>query len=487
MSTLELVWYACVAFVCLYAISDWRNAIYPGILIDVIRDPVRKLVHESPIAITLSGVVPWAIIVVVAASSHRHGLREMYRQYPKLRTATSLLMLALLPAAIISTVSYTRGWMMAGVGAISYLVPAIGVAAGFALLKNESGALRILKWYVIVNSIMLVSVPFEYLGLDVPGLGGIQFEWIRNRTGYNVNLIAGWYRSPDIMGLHAAHTIMFSLLLSNRSRSEGQFAWLVPALWAGFCVLVSGRRKMIGIPLVFLAFYLFLGIRLGMRKVGRLTGFAVIAVLAGSAIAIIFWSPDEAAEYTNFAVTLFTEGVGRSNEMIVGSTVVTLQQVGLLGGGLGTATQGRYYTGVQTARHLRGWQEDGVSRLFLEFGVPGVLLLLVCLFFVLATMGKALRATSKQSNEQILQVGLISVVAGDAASFAISHQQFSGDPVSALFVTLMIGMVLRLPLLSPTNRPAIRQNTLPTQNQNLPAASHRKESGGSALPPEVKV
>ena len=45
----------------------------------------------------------------------------------------------------------------------------------------------------------------------------------------------------------------------------------------------------------------------------------------------------------------------------------------------------------------------------------------------------------------LLQLGLVSVVVGDAASFAISHQQFSGDPVSALLVTLQIGMVLGLP------------------------------------------
>ncbi|MFV0444368.1 MAG: hypothetical protein ACK5Q5_12430, partial [Planctomycetaceae bacterium] len=40
---------------------------------------------------------------------------------------------------------------------------------------------------------------------------------------------------------------------------------------------------------------------------------------------------------------------------------------------------------------------------------------------------------------------LMSVVAGDAASFVISHQQFSGDPVSGMLVMIMVGIVLGAP------------------------------------------
>ena len=53
-----------------------------------------------------------------------------------------------------------------------------------------------------------------------------------------------------------------------------------------------------------------------------------------------------------------------------------------------------------------------------------------------------------------MQVGLVSIVAGNAASFVISHQQFSGDPVSALVVTLMVGAIFKMPGLVVDQKPA---------------------------------
>ncbi|MCA9034523.1 MAG: hypothetical protein KDA91_05300 [Planctomycetaceae bacterium] len=448
MNGLEVAWYSMVALACLMSVADWRKGIYVGILIDVLRDPVRKLLPEQPVLITLSGAIVWGVIVFAAVSSQQGSLRELYRQYPRLKQAMLLLALAIIPAAGLTTISYSRGWLVALIGASSYVLPAIGVLAGYAFLRGEAQVKRLLRWYIIVNMIMLVSVPMEYLEWNIPALGGIEYDWIRYRTGYIVDLMCGWYRSPDIMGLHAAHVIMFSLLLAIRSRTESQLLWLGPVLFAGFCVLVSGRRKMIGVPLVFLTAYVGIGMFLGMRRLNRLAGYSLMTALTGAAIAVIFWDPSQSSEYTDFASSLFTEGASRSNEVIVGSTIGTLQQLGILGAGLGTATQGRYYV-WKPREGPRTWQEDGVSRLFVEFGVPGVLLLCIAFVLVLTAMLRALRSCRPQSNEQLLQVGLISVVIGDAASFAISHQQFSGDPVSGLLVTLLVGMVLRFSRLAP--------------------------------------
>lgn len=445
MTALELIWYCIAIAGCVFALADWRKAIYVGIVIDALRDPVRKLIPDEPVLITLSGVGIWLVIVVMVLVSRRDQLKVLYANYPKLRAAVHLLLIALVPAAAISTISYSRGWLMAAIGGASYVIPMMGVLAGFAALRTERDIARIMTCYVFVNSVMLIGVPLEYLEVPIPGLGGIEFDWIRYREGYTVDLMSGWYRSPDIMGLHAAHVIMFSLILAIRPKSEGKGLWLLPVLWAGFCVLLSGRRKMVGIPMVFVAAFISLGLIYKVAKINRLTGVVVISVLLGTAGVLLFWSPDDSAEYTDFASSLFTEGLERSNEVIVGSTLGTLQQAGIIGGGLGTATQGRYYAGVQTSRQLRGWQEDGVSRLFLEFGVPGVCLLVVSIFLLLGAFFKSLRSLPRSSNEILVQLGLVSVIAGDAASFAISHQQFSGDPVSALLVTMMVGMVLKFP------------------------------------------
>ena len=445
MSALEAAWYSIIVLSCVFALADWRRAIYLGILIDVLRDPVRKLLPGQPVIITLSGVVVWLVIVFMVVISRQDQLRLMYRKYPQLQKAVYLLLFALVPAAGISVISYPRGWLVAAIGGASYLIPTFGVLTGFALLRKEADVTRIMVWYVIVNSVMLIGVPLEFYDMPYPALGGIDHDWIRYRTGYIVDLMCGWYRSPDIMGLHAAHVIMFSMLLAIRPQSRARAAWLLPVLWAGFCLLVSGRRKMVGIPLVFVAVFLLLGMAYRVTRVGRLSGFVAVATLTALALSLFVWSPDESAEYTDFAGSLFTEGVQRGNAIIVGSTMSTLRQSGVIGAGLGTATQGRYYAGLQSAQHAKGWQEDGISRLFQEFGVPGVILLICSIWLLLSAVMRAMRSIPPRDNAILMQLGLVSVIAGDAASFVISHQQFSGDPVNALFVTLMIGMVLRFP------------------------------------------
>ena len=57
----------------------------------------------------------------------------------------------------------------------------------------------------------------------------------------------------------------------------------------------------------------------------------------------------------------------------------------------------------------------------------------------------AIRVVPPDSPVQLLQITTLSVLVANAASFVISHQQFSGDPVSALWATMMAGMCLGAP------------------------------------------
>jgi len=462
------LWILVFAGACLVALADWRKAIFLGILIDFLRDPVRKLVVGKPIAVTLSGAVLWLLIVLVASTACHGSLRRMLQTYPRLWMALQLLLLAMIPAAAISVMTQPQGIILAGIGGATYLIPVLGVGTGYAFAKNRRLVLAFLRFYIVVNSIALIGVVFQYLGTDVPALGGIDFKWLRYRTGYTVDLMCGWYRSPDIMGLHAAHVIMFSLLLAAEGRRNIRPGWLLFALWATFCVIVSGRRKMIGVPLVFAATLLILAWFYGVRRIGKFATIVAVSVALGGGLGVFFLATDQADDYTEYASSLFTEGAGRTNEIVVGSTLSTLRHVGLLGSGLGSATQGRYYVS-EGSGSTRGWQEDGVSRMFAEFGVFGVVLLSFALIFVVRSVAKSLRMVPPSSEFKILQLGLISVVVGNIASFCISHQQYSGDPVNALVVTLIMGMAFAVPAMQPETAPAVNTvSTLPPQTRLVP-------------------
>ncbi len=445
---MEYIYYALVAIVFVISFSNWRTGIFLCIALDALRDPVRKISEDQSILITVVGLLPW--LAVFISVLHAQQLRPeigIFRSYPNLRNAFSLFMAALIPAAVLSCILYAGGWKLAAIGTVSYVTPLFGIAVGFLFLDSEKRILQLLAVYVVVNSLMLVGTPLEYFDFDIPGLGGLNFEWIRYRQGYTVDLISGFYRSPDIMGLHAANTVMFAMILALRAKPDSRLGWIALIILAAACLLLCGRRKMIGIPIVFLVSTQLLSHFLGARRSSKRMLALGLIILVGFAGFSATTEEEFAVEYTTYASTMFTEGPERANTLIVGSTLDTVHQSGILGAGLGTGTQGSSYANVQRTYGSRGWQEDGVSRLVLEFGIPGAILLFFAGIAVLRTVIRSLRLIPPEHSLQLLQIGLLSVVLANAASFAISHQQFSGDPVSALLVLILLGVALGMPRL----------------------------------------
>lgn len=430
---------------CLVALGNWRAGIYAGLLLDCLRDPVRKLVEDQSVLITIGGAAVWGAMLLRMLIDHQSEIGTLLRRYPAMRSMIAFLLLAVIPGAMLSCLLYPGGWKLAVIGSASYLAPLVGIAAGYFLATSEDQVYRLLKGYALINSIALIGVPLEYFDFDIPALGGIQTEWVRYREGYTVDLIAGFYRSPDIMGLHAAHVVMFSSLLFLRSRSATKFGWAGAVLWAGTCMLLSGRRKMVGIPLVFLAAYIGIARIRGLQHIDRLVVLVATCCLLAAGVFIFVWDDGISQEYTEYAGTIITEGAVRVNDVVIRGSIGTMQQVGLLGAGIGTATQGRHYVTRAVSRRLRGWQEDGVSRLIMEFGIPGLIFVAISGCCLLRCLWQALKLVPPHHSVQALQVGALGVVFGDFASAIISHQQFSGDPVSGLIVTMLAGVTLGAP------------------------------------------
>lgn len=457
---IESLWYIAIASCALLILADWRKGLYFAVAVDCLRDPVRKLIESEPIGVTLSGAAIWALLVLVALSQESAQVSTILKWFPPVKNCLVLLSLAIVPAAFVSLVSFHGGWKLVAVGLVSYVVPLAGLAVGYLLAKSPSNVYGLFQFYSLINGLLLVGAPLEFFDLDVAGLGGMQdVEWIRHRPGYTVDLIAGFYRSPDIMGLHAAHVFMFAAALYARSSGATRVAWGTLSGWGFYCLLLCGRRKMIAMPLVFVATYFLLLMWRKNKQVGTVLGAMIISCCVLIAAVLLQTSGETDPgnnghapivrydDHISYASTLFTEGVSRSNDIIIGSTLSTLRQAGLLGGGLGVATQGRYYLNVQTSRALRGWQEDGVSRLFVELGVPGVLFLSLAGLYFFGVVVRALKVVPEKGRiGQQVQTAAFSIFIANLASYAASHQQYSGDPVSALIATILCGVVIGTPV-----------------------------------------
>jgi hypothetical protein len=441
---MEYAYYAIIALACITAAGDWRRALYLCLAIDVFRDPVRKLMPDQPVWVTVLGAIPWGVCFLRAFSAEQPELLAAVPRYPKLSTALTCMTIALIPGFMISCIQHDGGYRLAIIGTLSYLGPFLGVGLGYLFVRDERGLKSLLAAYVLINAVGLIGTPLEFFEVDVPGLGGIRMDWIRYRDGYIVDLISGYYRSPDVMGLHAAHVMIFAAMLALRSRGLMRMFWLMMIGWGGTGVLLCGRRKMMVIPLVFAVAYAILNYRLGSsRKITM--GVVLISTLTALMVGGLAATRPEWFEYTKYASTVLSEAPDRLTTNVLGGMFSTVRQVGMLGAGLGCATQGRYYVATTSGSNVRGWQEDGLSRLVLELGVPGFLLMLLTAYLMLGVFASAIRLTPRATSVRDWQLMFAAAVLGDAASFIVAHQHYSGDPIAALLVTFFAGMILGAP------------------------------------------
>lgn len=402
--------------------------------------------------ITVSILGLWGLVFMTAWNQSQPAIRVFKRTNPRLVKAFRLLVIATLPGCLLSIVLYSQGYKLAAIGMISYVAPTAGILIGFLFPRKSEEITNVLRFYCIVNGFALVGVFAEYLQWNLPALGGLSgMHWIRYSGSDIVNLIGGFYRSPDIMGLHAAQVAMFSLILTVHRPAKLTAPWLIVTGFSCLCLVLSGRRKMLGMPLVFCGVFTILAYYRRLRNFNLLAAPILSLIVVAVGINLVSNDNFVGDEYANYASTLFTDSPRRSHEIVYDSTLSTLQQSGVLGSGMGSATQGTHHL----VSGAGSWQEDGVSRVFKELGLWGVGAMLFVAWNVFWGFADSVRSVGKTHPLAVLQLLLISCPIANLCSFMISHQQFSGDPPSAIIVLFVLGMslaVARLGTLVPQER-----------------------------------
>jgi hypothetical protein len=122
------------------------------------------------------------------------------------------------------------------------------------------------------------------------------------------------------------------------------------------------------------------------------------------------------------------------------AVVETYRQSGFFGEGLGSASTGARYGGGS----IRTWQESGPSKLMVELGVVGFAAVAYLLFVIFVSLRRCLDILPLSKHDSMLFIGLLGILAANAASFSVSHQAF-GDPFLVTLTGLFIGMSLSAP------------------------------------------
>lgn len=437
-----------IFFLSLMGFFNWRLGLFGIALMAVLQDPLRKLVPGTPGYLVLATApILYAIVLKIIISVPRFW-SSFGRQYPAISGAlTALAACALIPIAI--SVSWGPGsWMFTILGVFSYSTIIFAILIGFHFPRSGKQLTRLLWWYVALHGLAMSGAILEYFELAEGWLvvsdAALGYDWVRFGKGYVVDFVAGFYRSGDIMGWHAAAVIAIAMTLLIGERRARKW-WLVTfLLLAVFALLVCGRRKMVYMLPVFAAAVMYAYWWAGRRGRMLVVGLVLVVPVALASFAIDLLGEDSThvRYYTEESRGTFESLQGHG----IGSVIETVRQEGFFGQGLGFATPGAHHV---PAPRPRVWQESAPSRLVAELGVPG---LLAFLYFVIRLGLACWRVTIDQLRRGTAYGGICSGLFGflvaNTGSLTVSGQILA-DPFVAGWLGIMAGLILAVPRLPP--------------------------------------
>jgi len=421
------------------AFTRWRAALYLIIVVGALQDPIRKLTPLTPAIMAVSSL-PIFCAACLALFARERPWSAFVRALPRVRRPTVLFLLSLLPATALTFQYGLAAVPMALIGLFGYLAPLAALLLGFVHARTAADIRRILVFYACFTGLLTVGSFLEYLhmGTEWPVLGtnALGVRWVRGFGNEQVEMISGLYRSPDLMGWHAATLAMFALTLLTEKRRRGTALWILMAAAGSLAAILAGRRKMLIMPVLWGAVVLFSYVRAG--RLARAVSIVALAMVAAAVVYVAAGEVDVESSYYSYAASTREEGSRRLREGSFGGVWESFRQSGPLGRGIGSASQGTQHIGLEEAR---GWQESGLSKLAVELGAPGMFCALLLAAAIARGCLAVLKKAARAGEDAPMQIGLAGFLAANAASFLISHQVY-GDPLVLILTAFVLGVVL---------------------------------------------
>jgi hypothetical protein len=455
----------------LRALLDWRKGILLMIVLAALQDPLRKLVPGTPGWLVLAIAPVFLAAIFASITRTRRWWASFGKEYRSVAIALLLLILFSLPSAMLSATYSSESWMLTVLGAFSYSIIFLAMIAGFHYPRRLAEMRKLLAVYCVVHGVMLTGGLIQYLGLfpdwPVLGTGALGFEWIRRHAGYTVDMISGFYRSSDVMGWHAATVCMLSLLLAVTGKGYRRRLWVLGTIFAAAALLLCGRRKMVYMLPVFLVALGWIYWQAGRSaRMVALMGVMLIPIASVWLVGDLLSKDSENIRYYSEASD---ETLDRFETHGFNSLIVTYNQSGFFGEGLGTATPGSHNLDVERPRT---WQESGSSRILVELGVPGAFgFLIVMAALVLSLWRTTLHQLRARTPQAHYAAGMLAFFLANVGSLTVSGQILA-DPFIAAFLGFLVGVTLSASKL-PTSR------TVPAQ-MDLPSVAHGQASDATA-------
>lgn len=425
-------------FICLV---DWRKGMLVSIAAGFLADPMRKLIPGEPVyMVVLVGVFVAVVIFGFYVKQGRFRLVHLGPMYGTMKVPVMLFLGWLVLQSLVSLVRYGSP-VLVGIGLLSYLAPIPGFLIAYYYGLNPNNIIRFLKFYVIFAMVMLSGIFLSYYGYEWEVLKEVGTGVLIYIPGGILDSYPGFLRSTEGAAWHAAAAISLILVLVI----SRQLRWpkivvagvILALLVAG---LMTGRRKMLMEVVIFVSFY---GVLLAWFRQGASRLILIGILIVGLVGVVGTFEVSDSSQTARFdpylqrGSTVFGDADERFTNLGLNTVVWAIRTQGVLGGGLGVASQGAQHFGGGAAR-FGGAGEGGLGKIVSELGLPGLFFVVWIALALFTYLWRMTRQMSRYDSPMVnVFYGLIAFLGANVPLFIVATQVF-GD----LFVLLLLGWLL---------------------------------------------
>jgi len=437
----------------------WRGALFYTVAVGFIQDPIRKIAEGS----TYYGGLAFAcfLITFIALKNVNRFWYATYLFWTNQKLITYLpIFYYLIGFQTLNSFLRIGDIRLSIVGMLFYILPLLALWVGFHLGKNQLLLREFLTVYVVFCAVCAITVLLDAQGVQNPLFKEVGQGLLITGLGEGGTAVqgsSGLWRTSEIAGWHLAAGACFSFILGMTSKNSfHQNIWFFLTIGLTFLTNTTGRRKALGIVIVFISlFLLYYSFSSQKNNVFRIVSsiFLVIIISLSSYGLIFNDSTQQSLERYEERTAGFTldESQSRLNSGIQ-RLMRGIEIAGPFGFGVGAGSN-TGDTGIDTSslgqRSLGYVTEGGGGRIVAELGYIGALFFLYIIFQLSLLYYRnfklgLIRLPSDQFN---ILVGLLLFVIANAVSFFQAAQLYS-DLFVLIIIGISFGTFLAVPILA---------------------------------------
>ncbi|MFN9644473.1 MAG: hypothetical protein ACK6BG_04980 [Cyanobacteriota bacterium] len=440
-----------VSFFLVIEQYSWKGAILFTLLAGFIQDPLRKLSGIDSSYYAAISLIFFILTFLILKSKFKSWDLELIC-WP------NPIVITLLPAFFyllilqsLNSIARFNDVRLTIVGLLFYILPLISLWVGYKVACDLVFLRKMLILYVILCSLTALSVLISIFGFESSLLKEVGTGIEITGTGQG---FSGLWRTSEIAGWHLAAGASFSFILGmSEPKGIKQILYFFITFGLAFLTITTGRRKSLGLIIIFLSFYfLYYSLTGKSNRFTKVLGsIACVVVVSLSSYGLIFNSDIQAnlePFFDRSSTLTIEESQNRLSVQGLGAIVRGLEIAGPFGFGVGVGSNtgttdiGTGRAGIQSLSYV---SEGGGGRLIVELGGIGIAFFSVFLLQIFVLYIKIFSLVRYIINQSVdIITGLAIFTLANVVTFLSASQLYS-DPFVLIMLGLCSGAVLAIP------------------------------------------